>query len=638
MNVPLSLIIGFHSHVPIGMGDDEFERLYKETLKPLIITLNRYPKIPATLHYSGVLLHWIEKAHPEFFMLIVDLLSRKQVELLGGGFYEPMLPLLPLQDKIGQIEMLTTYIRKQFGKRPQGCWLPAQAWDQNIAGVLNTCGMGYTFLREEQFIQAGLSADAPCITEDQGKLVTVFPIASGITADFKGDGVRAVLEGLARGTGTGGEGRIITVFPEFLSAASGETQDFEGDINRLFEDLSGCESFVEFTNPARCIKFRRQLRRAYFPSSAAGECVPHREGEAATMHPRQFLITYPEVNGIYAKMMFTHVLINQLRGDKSRKRTAQEELWKAQGYDVFCAAGGGGINRNTVRSAVYRALLGAEKITREKGVFIPSLMAFDFDLDGEEEYLFQHENINCYVKSRGASVFEFDFLPRAWNYLDTLGSPGPGQPVEPCRRTSFADILVPPDTPLEALETAGPPVAGVRFCANERYEVLELDKSHEKANFRLPPRQDIPLGSIEIVKAYHLKKDALVVHYTLYNRGAEGVRFRFIPRLDLSFPGEGDLYQRISKIAPRGKEPFPQGEGALQDIMGIEFGDIKNEVLLTLIADRSFDARIFSVRTPCLVHGHETTLYQSTCVMPVKDLSLESDASWTGEFTVKLSH
>jgi predicted glycosyl hydrolase (DUF1957 family) len=64
------------------------------------------------------------------------------VEILGGGFYEPMMPLIPLQDKIGQIELLTTYLRKQFGKRPQGCWLPALAWEQNMVSFLSACGMG----------------------------------------------------------------------------------------------------------------------------------------------------------------------------------------------------------------------------------------------------------------------------------------------------------------------------------------------------------------------------------------------------------------------------------------------------------------------------------------------------------------
>jgi len=40
--------------------------------------------------------------------------------------------------------------------------------------------------------------------------------------------------------------------------------------------------------------------------------------------------------------MYTHILINQLRGDKYRKRTAREELWKAQGCDGFWHIGDGG--------------------------------------------------------------------------------------------------------------------------------------------------------------------------------------------------------------------------------------------------------------------------------------------------------
>jgi hypothetical protein len=51
-------------------------------------------------------------------------------------------PLLPLADKIGQIEMLTTYIRQNFGRKPQGCWLAHSLWEQSLVGVLNTCATG----------------------------------------------------------------------------------------------------------------------------------------------------------------------------------------------------------------------------------------------------------------------------------------------------------------------------------------------------------------------------------------------------------------------------------------------------------------------------------------------------------------
>jgi hypothetical protein len=62
-----------------------------------------------------------------------------------------MLPLIPLADRLGQIEALTTYLRKHFGKRPRGCWLPGLIWEQNLAGSLQTSGMDYTFLESNQF-------------------------------------------------------------------------------------------------------------------------------------------------------------------------------------------------------------------------------------------------------------------------------------------------------------------------------------------------------------------------------------------------------------------------------------------------------------------------------------------------------
>ncbi|MCL1958224.1 MAG: alpha-amylase, partial [Spirochaetes bacterium] len=118
------MILGSHAHVPSGADEKEYEFVYEKKMRPFITNLYRYSNIKAVLHYSGVLLYWVERTHPELFMLIEDMVSRKQAEILSGGFYEPMFPLIPLQDRIGQMELLTTYLRKHFGKRPVGCWIP----------------------------------------------------------------------------------------------------------------------------------------------------------------------------------------------------------------------------------------------------------------------------------------------------------------------------------------------------------------------------------------------------------------------------------------------------------------------------------------------------------------------------------
>jgi hypothetical protein len=636
MDIPLVLIVGFHSHIPYGTGDGEIEQFYSVKLKPFITALNKFPKIQAVLHHSGVLFQWLDKVHPEYISLIKDLVTRKQVELLGGAFYEPLLPLLPMTDKLGQIELMTTYIRKKFGKRPQGCWLPALAWDQSLAQVLYNSGMGYTFLREEQFIRAGLSEEAlytPHITEDQGKIITVFPVSHRPAGDFFQGKLTGTLKRLARGIPPE-ERRVISIFPEQWIMKGADAGQNEEGLFRFFEELSQCESFVDFNTPVKLYKNRAGLTKAYFPDSFEGEPAedPANGGTDPQIdfYPRRFLTTYPEANGIYAKMMFTHSLINQLRGDKSRKRSARESLWKAQGQDSFYRTRGGGIYRNAIRNAAYRALLGAEKITREKGVFIPSLMVMDFDIDGEDEYLFQDEIINCYVKTMGAGLFEFDYFPKTWNYLAVLESR-----EEKSLRTCFADFLTPPHFPPEALAESPQDFPG-RRCVSERYKVLETDKVHKKACFCLSPVPELPFGFVEIEKTYHLTEGVLSVKYLLTNRGGKKTRFNFIPRLDLAFPGEGENYQRILKAG--GAAGLPHAEGTILNTSGVEFQDLKNEVSLTLESDRNFDAYIKPRRVSCTVYGKETALYQSTCVLPVNAVSLVPGASWEAEYRIKTVH
>jgi hypothetical protein len=63
----INLIIGSHAHVPSGAPESEFEFVYENKIRPFVSNLYRYSNIQAVLHYSGVLLYWVERTHPEFF-------------------------------------------------------------------------------------------------------------------------------------------------------------------------------------------------------------------------------------------------------------------------------------------------------------------------------------------------------------------------------------------------------------------------------------------------------------------------------------------------------------------------------------------------------------------------------------------
>ncbi|MDR2376774.1 MAG: DUF1925 domain-containing protein [Treponema sp.] len=634
----LQVILGSHIHVPYGVPEAEFERAYRLRLKPFVSALYKFPQIQGTLHYSGALLSWVDRLYPECTMSIDDLVSRKQVELLGGGFYEPQFSLIPLQDKIGQVEMFTTYLRKRFGKKPQGCWLPGFGWEQNFVGPLSSCGMAYTFLGEESFRLAGFTgADlyTPCLSEDQGKTIAVFPAALGLAELFApGEEAAApflnALESLAGELPDAGS-RVVSVFPDPCRAmcSAGEAELYW---HCFFQGLADSLSRFEFTTPGRFIRGRLGLRRAYFPSSTE----------------RRYLVDFPEANGLYAKMMFSHMLINQLRGDKPRKQTAREELWKAQGYDTFCPTESGGIYRGDLRRFAYRSMLEAEKITRETRAFVPRLMNFDFDLNNEDEYLLQGERINCYIRQEGAGVFELDYLPRSWNYMDIFARCPWGQDRNPpVRRASFSDMIVGEVHPpllsgeagdIAALEKALTTGGGkIRRCYEERFQLEDMDKTRCRVDFVLPEGEPGPFGSIGMEKRYHLRKDTLTVTYTLSSREGFGENFHFIPVVDLSFAGDSEDQRRLfvngAAVPAATKVPL--------NFTGVEilkFQDLENETVINLNSDKPFEGWIIPAYYPVPANPDVSPSYQSTCVIPLYRVSLGPGGSWTLNLSVKFTH
>ena len=78
--------------------------------------------------------------------MLAELVNRKQVEILGGGFYEPIFPLIMPIDRVGQIELNTTNIRKQVGKKPRGIFLGDTVWDPSLISSFKTCGMEFAIL------------------------------------------------------------------------------------------------------------------------------------------------------------------------------------------------------------------------------------------------------------------------------------------------------------------------------------------------------------------------------------------------------------------------------------------------------------------------------------------------------------
>ncbi len=668
----LKLVFGTSNSQPVGTDEEELERVYQRAYKPFIRTLYNFADIPITLHYSGALFHWLEKHHAEFLDVLAEMGGRRQIEFLGGGFYEPVLPMIPHTDRIGQIEQMTTFVRKRFGRRPRGTWITELVWEPSLPSALKNSGMEYTFLADYHFISAGLSKDAlyrPCITEDQGKTVVVFPICKRTRWKLLSETPEAVIDHL-RELADEDPQRVVVMLDEGerfgLSEDSYRVCYDEQWLERFLTLVSESSDWLEPIHPGRYLKQTTPRKRAYFPATSYEDMmcwvlpvarqkafqgisreVEHEHGRNGYVFGgffRQFLTRYPESNLMYAKMQYTHILVNQIRGDKYRKQAAREELWKGQSHHAYWHGRPGGIYLNQLRKQVYTALIEAEKVTREKGIFIPSIVSVDFDMDGLSEYLYQGQEMNAYVHTQGGVLFELDYLPVAFNYLDTLSrqlesyhdSEISREGYDRYLRKAFVDHFFAPNAELDAFS---------RMCYQEHGSFLDavyVLKKYDREEHWIQLQSDGSVGAdpedaqpVRLEKRYSFQDAEATVMYRVTNSDGEPLNTVFGVEVNVSPPAAQAHSARVSYIAGNNDPTdLPLTPAEADSAREVRIYDEWNRTVISYGASKEGAVWSMPVSTYAMSHEGVRPEFQQFSLVYRWPLALEPNESW--ELTLRL--
>src|SRR5205823_11912530 len=161
--------------------------------------LDRHRKVRLSVHYSGSLLDWLKEAHPEFIECIAKLVQRNHVEMVIGGYYEPILPSIPDRDKIAQIERLTDRIQRDFGTRVTGMWIAERVWEPGLPRFLKEAGIDWTILDDVHFKNVGLE-DHDLLgyyaTEDQSTTLKLYATSKSLRYTIPWRPVREAIENL----------------------------------------------------------------------------------------------------------------------------------------------------------------------------------------------------------------------------------------------------------------------------------------------------------------------------------------------------------------------------------------------------------------------------------------------------------
>lgn len=440
----LRLALVFHQHQPAGNFPHVFQEVTERAYAPLVAALYRHPEVKATLHFSGPLLDWLESNRPDVIGDLADLLRRGQVELLSGGYYEPILIGVPRRDAVGQIRALTERIVAIFGHRPLGAWLTERVWEPHVPSLLAEAGVAYTILDEEHFMQAGLRREelgASFITEDQGFPVVVFPGSARLRYLIPFRDVSATLKELKERQAAGARLQVYADDGEKLGAWPGtyERVHKDGWLEEFFTQIAQ-QDWLETVTLENAWIFQRPTRRVYLPSGTYPEMAEWAVDAAAarryaqarnalkddlaslvvTPPWRNFLAKYPEANALHKRMLIVseELARRSILDSSIEVRQAQQNLWRAQGNDVYWHGVFGGLYLPHLRADAYGSLLKAERLLAERRVAAGEQR--DYDVDGNDEYVFRGNAGSVFVHTEGGAVIEWDIYSSATNLVDTL--------------------------------------------------------------------------------------------------------------------------------------------------------------------------------------------------------------------------
>ena len=175
---PFHFVLIIHAHQPAGNFEHVFEECYKNSYLEFLELLEKHPTIRAAIHYSGPLLLWIEKHHPGYFVRLRQLVASGQIELIGGGFYEPILISIPEPDRTSSSRAWPITLKNISPNARRDAGSPNASGSRNFLQRLLP-PMSVTpwwticpFLPPDSSRKSSIG---PYIAEDRGKTVWLFP-------------------------------------------------------------------------------------------------------------------------------------------------------------------------------------------------------------------------------------------------------------------------------------------------------------------------------------------------------------------------------------------------------------------------------------------------------------------------------
>ncbi|MDD2676556.1 MAG: DUF1926 domain-containing protein [Methylacidiphilaceae bacterium] len=605
----MQLVWVVHFHQPLGNFPETCRRFLERVCRPFLTALERHPHIRMGLHFSGTFLSYLEREEHGLLEQIRRIVARSQVELLGGGFYEPILSMIPREDALAQLRKTVAWLQEHFGVTPRGAWLPESVWEPYFPALLAEGGCDYVLLEDNLLERAGMERVELChpfLTSHLSATISLLPISSRLSAEIPFRPLRDIHASLVQ----------LWHRPEpqmLILAQRAEAYGFwPSTFHRFYEEavLEEWLTYLESQSERLAMSLPSEATdgrwpRVFLPSGARTDLEGYALPTTASrsyfavredlshrfdadrffrfLHGgawQEFFEKYSEANWMHSKMLS---LARRCRGLPDADSLAcRDQLLAAQEHTPYWHALSGGLFANYLRDAVYRLLLQAEEeIDRISPP--PATEITDLDGDREPEVILRTQICRAIVDpDYGGSLVEMAFLPSHYNVSNTLRRHSQvypdlpsGEPVEDWhRRHLFQEHFVRSETSLSQFEKESYIECG--DFVNLPYRIVSVAEEGGARRLFLEREGGIYLDqerrALRCQKLFELEEpDVLRIRYTIINESELPLELLFVCEANYSFLApEGNRFVSIEG------EQLPCG--LLFEKSGIQSWDLVDEI------------------------------------------------------------
>jgi len=400
----------------------------------------------------------LDANHPDYLDRLSELVARKQVEIIGGAFFEAILAMIPPRDRVGQIRSYTHWLEDRLGATIRGMWIPERVWEQSYTRDLVDAGIEYIILDDYHFKNAGLEESdlyGYYVTEDDGRLLSVFPGSERLrytipfadphqTIDYLAGISRQHQDAVAV---FGDDGEKFGTWP---GTHKHVYQD--GWLERFFNALLQNQHWIQVTTLAETIDHVAPVGKIYLPDSSYREMTEwvlptpqlteyERIGHEMEHDPRwpvlkrfmrggfwrNFKVKYPESDEMYSRMMMVSRRLERAVESGAQGELVEQariELYRGQCNCGYWHGAFGGVYLPHLRNAVYQHLIAADnlldRISGRTAGWIEAAAA-DYNFDTRQEVQLANDRmVALFAPSCGGQLYELDVRSIRHNLLATL--------------------------------------------------------------------------------------------------------------------------------------------------------------------------------------------------------------------------